>query len=207
MALNKSQEKKFFIYKFLDISIFYNTFQYLIYKKNSKFKIFNSFFDLKNKSVFEIGCGPGINRKFLKANYTGIDVNLKHILKARKKFPRDTFICSDVSNFEFNEIKNFTDIIICHLLHHLNDENVDKLLSNLFKNMKSGQSVHIIDIVFLNDQNPIARLLGKLDKGNYVRFLNKYLDLFNKYNFKFEYQIHSNLLRLPADFIVTKLTK
>ena len=73
--------------------------------------------------------------------------------------------------------------------------------------MNSGQSVNIIDIVYLNNQNPIARLLSKFDKGNYVRFLNNYLDLFNKYNFKVEYQIQSNLLKLPADFFITKLIK
>ena len=48
-------------------------------QNKSQEKIFNSFFELKNKSVFEIDCGLGINRKFLKANYKRIDVNLKHI--------------------------------------------------------------------------------------------------------------------------------
>ena len=46
--------------------------------------------------------------------------------------------------------------------------------------MMENQSVYLIDIVFKDKQNFIAKLLAKMDKGNYVRKDFDYLNLFDE---------------------------
>ena len=98
-------------------------------------------------------------------------------------------------------------ILICHLLHHLNDTNCKILLENIYDNMMENQSVYLIDIVFKDKQNFIAKLLAKMDKGNYVRKDSDYLNLFDENLFNVKIIYENKLLRLPSDFIITTLTK
>ena len=54
------------------------------------------------------------------------------------------------------------------------------MLENIYDNMMENQSVYLIDIVFKDKQNFIAKLLAKMDKGNYVRKDSDYLNLFDE---------------------------
>ncbi len=205
----KPEEKNSFLYKLLNFPFFYLLVQFLLYKKNSKSKIFEEYFGLGvNDSVLEIGCGPGINRKLLSTEqYIGIDINCNHIKKASKKYPNENFLCTDAVSFTEDIYKESKNILICHLLHHLNDENCKKLIKNIYKNIDKQQSVFLIDIIFKENQHPIAKLLGKLDKGNYVRTDVDYLNLFDDNLFSKEVKYENKLLRIPSNFVITKLVK
>ena len=205
----KQEEKNSFLYKLLNFPFFYLLVQFLLYKKNSKSKIFKEYFGLnKNDSVLEIGCGPGINRKLLPSEkYIGIDINCSHINKALKKYPDENFLCTDAVDFRQESYKESDNILICHLLHHLNDENCKKLIDSIYQNIDKSQKVFLIDIVFKKNQNPIAKLLGKLDKGNYVRNDIDYLKLFDDSVFNKDIIHEDKLLRIPSNFVITKLTK
>ena len=54
----KPEEKNYLIYKLLNFPIMYLTVQLLLYKKGSRYKIFNENFNLKKNDLkLEIGCG------------------------------------------------------------------------------------------------------------------------------------------------------
>jgi len=207
--MEKPEEKNFFLYRLLNFPFFYSLVQTVLYKKNSKNKIFSEYFGINSDDkVLEIGCGPGINRKLINTDrYIGIDINFNHINKAKKKYPGEKFLCIDAVNFNENINMEIDSILICHLLHHLNDANCKVLLQNIYNNMKENQSVYLIDIVFKDNQNFIAKLLAKMDKGNYVRKDSDYLNLFDKNLFNVKIIYENKLLRLPSDFIITTLTK
>lgn len=205
----KSEEKNNFVYRFLNLPFFYLIIQNIMYKSGSRYQIFKNHFQLdQTLSILEIGCGPAINRSFIKnIKYVGIDINCSHIKKAKNKFPNDNFFCLDATDFEYTKLGKIDAIVICHLLHHLNDYNVSKLLSGIYEKIQFGENVYLIDIVYLKNQHPIAWLLGKLDKGNYVRDFDNYIKLFDEKLFNVEYKIVDNLLRLPCNFAITKLSK
>lgn len=205
----KPEEKNSFVYKLLNFPILYLTVQLLLYKRGSKYKIFNEYFNLKkNDSVLEIGCGPGINRKYLDSeNYSGVDINCSHINKALKKYPNENFVCKNVLDFNEDGFAESKNILICHLLHHLNDENCKTLIKTIHKNINNDQNVFLIDIIFTDNQNLIAKMLGKLDKGNYVRHIKKYLELFDDNLFDKDVKYEDKLMRLPSNFAITKLSK
>ena len=50
-------------------------------------------------------------------------------------------------------------------------------------------------------------MLGKLDKGNYVRHIDQYVELFDENLFHKEVKNESKLLRFPSNFAITKLSK
>lgn len=205
----KPEEKNYFIYKLLNFPIMYLAVQLLLYKKGSRYKIFNEHFNLKkNDSILEIGCGPGINRKYLDSDsYIGVDINCSHINNALKKYPNENFVCKNVLDFDENGFAESKNILICHLLHHLNDENCKSLIRTIHKNINKDQNIFLIDIIFTDNQNPIAKMLGKLDKGNYVRHIDQYVELFDENLFHKEVKNESKLLRFPSNFAITKLSK
>lgn len=62
----------------------------------------------KESSILDVGCGLGYLCGFLrrygwKGRYTGIDINPDMILAAKKRLPKDNFICIDILTEEFTE--------------------------------------------------------------------------------------------------------
>ena len=53
----------------------------------------------------------------------------------------------------------------------------------------------------------LSPLPVKLDKGNYVRHIKKYLELFDDNLFDKDVKYEDKLMRLPSNFAITKLSK
>ena len=85
----------------------------------------------KAKRVFDIGCGPGINTPhFAGKEYLGVDINPQYVDYAKKRHKR-SFVVANASTFVPAEDEKFDLIAMNGLLHHINDEGVMKLLSNV----------------------------------------------------------------------------
>mgnify|MGYP000057699041 CR=1 FL=1 len=197
------EEKNSLIYRLLRFTIFYKAYQNLVTKKNTYTFIYQEIFNFQENSiVLDCGCGPAHYRDLINTNdYTGVDFNKNHIMKAKKKFPLDKFIHGDVLNVDIASGGPYSEIILFGLLHHLNDKNVRTLLDNLILNLKMEGKIMSIDPVYvksdLNLYTKIANFIASKDQGNYVRTEKGYKNLFNSMNLTIKTKVYKNLLRIP----------
>jgi SAM-dependent methyltransferase len=132
----------------------------------------------KIQRVLDVGCGPGTNcRYFEQSDYTGFDINPKYIEYARKRYQRN-FVVQDVCTFEPERDQRFDFILLNSLLHHLSDQETDRLLGQLGKLLSPGGHVHIVDLV-LPESRGIPRWLAINDRGDYPRPLDEWERIFS----------------------------
>jgi len=132
------------------------------------------------RRVLDVGCGPGTNaRHFLDHDYLGIDLNPAYIRDAERRFgPR--FRVADVTTMRLEPGQGWDCILVNSLLHHLPDDAVDRLLAHLATLLTPDGAVHILDLV-LPERFSVARLLARLDRGDYPRPLAKWRELFARH--------------------------
>jgi len=153
--------------------------------------------------ILDLGCGEGITSKYLEGccEYVGLDHSEKYIAYANKQYGKyGRFYSYDISqgNIPSELFKNSEPDIICMIgvIHHLADGEVD-LIKKKILNQYENTAFFSFDGVFLEKQNPIARILLRLDRGNHIRWKDEYQKLFGDYGsliFHFD--------RIPYDFIM-----
>lgn len=132
-------------------------------------------------SVLDIGCGPAGDRRFLKTgNYIGIDFNPAYIERAKSDYTDGTFLLGDATTFDFGQFGKF-----------------DKILKAASALLKPGGVFVARDPAFEPNQNPIARMLALLDRGNHVRDEPAYDKLLAQAFGRREHLIKRNLQRVP----------
>ena len=103
----------------------------------------------KQITIVDVGCGNGdMLRKLadfaIKNQYhfnlIGIDANkftINYAQKLSEKYSNINYICEDIFNKQFSEIKY--DIVLCTLtLHHFKNEQIERLLDVFYTNSKIG---------------------------------------------------------------------
>lgn len=131
------------------------------------------------KRVLDIGCGPGTNASlFSESDYLGLDINPKYIEQAKRRFG-DRFVVADVTRDELPEWEPFDFVLVNSLLHHLDTHDVRKLLAAVARHLDADGHVHILDLV--QPKRPgVARLLARLDRGDFPRPLADWETLFSE---------------------------
>lgn len=117
------------------------------------------------KKIIEIGCGIAAPYEYIKKyreidSYIGLDHSEEMICSAKNIYSDDdriNFVCTDAS--EYREYDDADLIISIGVLHHV--EKIDLLLSNIFKRLKTGAQIIVIEP---NDSNLLIRLLRKVRK-------------------------------------------
>jgi SAM-dependent methyltransferase len=130
-------------------------------------------------TVLDIGCGPAHLLAHLPAvNYIGWEPNPKYVEQARQNYgARGTFNAGLFEPNQANGLSNVDIAIVSAVLHHMTDSEAKELFSLLRKVLKPGGRVVTLDNVFVDGQNPIARLLISVDRGRHVRSPERYLGL------------------------------
>ena len=130
------------------------------------------------RRVLDVGCGPGTNTPlFTHADYLGIDINESYIDRARRKYKR-TFVAADLTTWDYALAGGqFDFILINSLLHHINDIDCHKILSQLSARLSEDGYVHILELVLPGGYS-VAQLLANWDRGKYPRPLDKWRALF-----------------------------
>lgn len=133
------------------------------------------------KKILDIGCGTGeYSNSFKPKNYTGIDISSEYISHA-KKTKKGNFLVMDATNLSFPD-NSFDIILIAAILHHLEDEDVKKVLKEARRVLKRGGEILIMeDAKIKNLDNPIVRFVQRYDLGAKIRTPNEYRNMFSKY--------------------------
>ena len=161
----------------------------------------------KNSNVLDIGCGPGNMIKYLNFNrYYGFDTDEKYIEYAKKKFRKCKFFCEIFSKSSIKKISKIDTVILFGILHHINNDEVYELLKNIKLSLKNKYKIIVLDPVYVDDQNLIAKFLIKNDRGKFVRSSQKYIELFKKLNFYPTTKIYHQRI-VPYTWIVSIIEK
>lgn len=120
------------------------------------------------RRVLDVGCGPGTNAQhFTRAEYVGIDINPAYVENARARYP-GTFVVADVTTYTAPDGERFDCILVNSLLHHIPNAEVARLLGHLATLLTDDGAIHILELV-LPPRPSVARLLARLDRGEYAR--------------------------------------
>jgi SAM-dependent methyltransferase len=154
--------------------------------------------------ILDVGCGPATVLSYLPAvDYTGIDLNEKHIAYARQRYgDRGRFIVGSAADDLKQEEKTFDLINVSALLHHLADNEAVSLFTSLKRLLKADGRIVTIDNVWLPNQRAVVKLINKLDSGTNIRTPEGYLRLLGGLGFDIQTRVFNNLLRIPYDHFV-----
>jgi 2-polyprenyl-3-methyl-5-hydroxy-6-metoxy-1,4-benzoquinol methylase len=133
----------------------------------------------KVRRVLDVGCGPGTNtRYFADSDYLGVDMNEKYVDYARERFGRK-FVAADVTSTAIGDGGKF-DFVLCNsFFHHVDTPGVQRILDHLATLVSDDGHVHVLDLV-LPDRPSIAKLLARLDRGDWPRPLPEWKELFTR---------------------------
>ena len=158
--------------------------------------------------VLDIGCGTAsILEKLPTVFYIGIDSNHKYIDQAKKNFGQlGDFRCISVDDLFLDTSEKFDRILLLGVLHHLTDLQIRSLMVKIKDLLSSRGRLITLDGVFVRHQNPIARLLLKLDRGRYVRYQSEYISLLSSALTVEQSHVKTDFLRIPYSVLFTTST-
>lgn len=200
-------EKLNIVHKMLKVPALYLLLQKALNRKDADTFIFNDVCNIKpTDRILDFGCGAARYRHHINTQqYVGIDFNEAHIKLAQQLYPNDTFICANI--VDMNEsLGLFDKIIMIGILHHISDQEAKAVLQACKRLLKPNGQIYARDPVFEQNQNPIARLIAKLDQGNHVRYTDAYCQLASEYFDNIKTYIKRDSLRVPNSHLFMTLT-
>lgn len=103
----------------------------------------------KEITIVDVGCGNGDMLRTLanfgkknnvNFNLIGVDANkftISHAVNLSLEYPNISFLCADIFEKEFNDLKY--DIVVCTLtLHHFKDIEIEKIMTVFYANASTG---------------------------------------------------------------------
>ena len=182
------------IYSLLSNTFFYSLVQRVMSGTSFRKKIVKKYITKHNVKVLDIGCGPAeILDTLPEIKYYGFDINPIYINSAKRKYEnKGKFFCKKFTNKNTKYLPKFDHVLLLGVLHHLSDQEINKLMPNIKKVLKRKRNIITLDNIFINKQNFIAKFLIQMDKGENVRSKKGYLNIlknhFKKINSKIYHQ-------------------
>ncbi|HMK34162.1 MAG TPA: class I SAM-dependent methyltransferase [Desulfomonilaceae bacterium] len=133
----------------------------------------------KSDRILDIGCGTAQILNFLHdVEYVGLDMSQDYIDSAKMQFGhRASFHCQTVSEFGQSALGEFDVAIGYGVLHHLTDEEATEFFRVSSRTLKPGGRLLTADPCYISGQSLYAKILTSLDRGNYVRRHEEYVEL------------------------------
>ena len=158
--------------------------------------------------ILEIGCGPGTIVPYLPpSEYLGFDISPEYIEQARKKFPRARFVCQRVGQFSLEEHGTFDAVLALGIVHHLDEEEAQRLFQIGCDALKPGGQMVTVDGVFTENQSPAARWLLSRDRGECVRSEQDYVRIASQVFPNVKPTIRHDLLRIPFTHLILQCNR
>ena len=192
------------IFSLLSSTFFYSLSQKIMSATSFRKKIVKKIITKNNVRILDIGCGPAeILESLPKVEYFGYDINPNYINHAKNKYKeRGKFFCKKFTNADLKKLPKCNYVLLLGILHHLSDREVQKLMRFIKKILMKKGSVISIDPVFIKNQNPIAKFIINMDRGNNVRNKKNYIDLIKRDFTKIKSQVHQQKL-IPYTWFVS----
>lgn len=151
--------------------------------------------------MLDVGCGPANILAYLPTvDYTGMDLNEKHIAFARERYgDAGRFLVGNAVTDLPTQEHRFDIITVTALLHHLSDQECETTLLALRSLLKPDGRIVTLDPTWLPKQRSIARLMKRLDSGLNIRTPEQYRGLTGQLDLNVASQIFNDLLRIPYD--------
>lgn len=159
--------------------------------------------------VLDIGCGLGTIVPFLpNVEYAGFDASQAYINVARARFgDRATFRCERVSTYSLAKTSYFDLVLAIGVLHHLGDEEAQRLFRIAHAALKPGGRLVTVDGCLTKDQSWVARYLVSRDRGRYVRTCEAYRQIASQVFSNITVSIRHDMLRIPYTLAILESTR
>lgn len=214
MMSKKHCNNKYFLRKILDYPLFYRLFENFIMKGNGRAEFVKQYIsNIDGKRILDLGCGTADilddieNGTFY---YVGIDNNRRYIDEDRKKYGNRNnvkFYYTDLNHYTAKCNQKFDLVLMMGVMHHINDDEVDKAMEGVKKLLDTGGEFVSFDPCYTEHMNPIAWMLCRLDRGQYVRTKEKWLELMSKHWKNIEHRERTDTLIVPYSLIIFRNTK
>lgn len=137
-----------------------------------------------DKNLLDFGCSSGnTTRAFLDFDYTGIDIDKRSIMYARRrwsKYKNVKFVCGDILNKEFDELR-FNYILFAGTGHHISPDLFVKVTNKLVSLLKTNGQIWFYDILEPDKKSHfLTRILAAIDRGKYIRTYAQYKKIFKE---------------------------
>ncbi len=165
--------------------------------------------ELKNISynnVLDVGCGTWPFWDCFKGKYTGIDINQEYIRKAAAK-GKGIFLVADATSLPFNN-ETFGLVFTMGVLHHLDKQEREKMLKEMWRVCKAGGHILIVDgLVPSNRLNLIGYVLAKLDRGRFKMRMERFKEMINFVYSNKRWIKYTHIKSFPHELIAVNLQR
>lgn len=122
-------------------------------------------------NILDIGCGPADILAYLpKVDYFGFDISEQYIKEAKRKYgAQGKFFSRHLSINDLDDLPGFDLVLLVGVLHHLDDVSAINILNIAHAALKPRGRLITMDGCLVDGQNPIARKLILLDRGQNIR--------------------------------------
>jgi ubiquinone/menaquinone biosynthesis C-methylase UbiE len=190
------------VYKLVTLPVVHRAMMFSLGAEQSLVRYANEILQTKPGMKFlDVGCGPAnILAHLNSVEYTGVDLNEKHIAFARQRYgDLGRFVVGNAVEVAQAQGGNFDIINACALLHHLSDDEARSLLSSLRKMLSKDGQITTCDNVWLPSQRAFVKLMNRMDSGLNIRTPEQYKSLFDGLDMTLESRAYDDMLRIPYD--------
>jgi SAM-dependent methyltransferase len=159
--------------------------------------------------VLDIGCGPAEILGWMPpVDYVGFDLSPEYVAAAKRRWgERGRFYCERVSEASLDRHRDFDVVVATGVLHHLDDEEAEKLFRLAHAALVPGGRLVTLDGVWTDDQSRVAKMLLARDRGEHVRRKEAYVELASRVFPKVRPTVREDLLALPYTLLVMECEK
>lgn len=159
--------------------------------------------------VLDIGCGTAPLLGYMpEVEYVGFDLSSDYIEQAKQMHgDKGQFFHHELTLEVAQGQKPFDLVMATGVVHHLDDEEAGTLFKVAHAALKPGGRLVTCDGAFEKGQNPIARILLKLDRGEYIRGLDAYRTIARQTFADVSASVHHDLNAYPYTHCVMKCTR
>jgi SAM-dependent methyltransferase len=185
--------------RMLSRSRLYRTFQGMVGSGRSR--ITDEILKIRpGQRVLDIGCGPAdiLSRLPADIDYVGFDLEQRYIEAARQRYGgRASFFVRAVRPDAVHDLGTFDVVIALGVLHHLDDSEADTVFASAAKVLRRGGRLVTLDGAWVKGQNPVARLMLRLDRGRHIRTPEAYLAIARRYFPDSTASVFHDLIAIP----------
>jgi len=159
--------------------------------------------------VLDIGCGTAALLPLMpEITYIGFDLSQEYIEDARETHgPRGEFHHRALTAEAAQEFEPFDLVMSIGVLHHLNDTEAEMLFRVAHDALKLGGRLVTCDGALVPKQNPIARILLRMDRGEFIRSPIDYETMARRAFSNVECSVHHNLNSFPYTHCLLTCTR